>query len=198
MLGSRCSLIARVDALRRVADEKVAVEGEARRLRQDRHANFFRCAGIDRRFVDHDIALREHAADCLARAHQGREVGPLRLVDRRRHGDDIEIAGTQRLEIGGEGKASGGGKFIVGHLAGTVAVLGELADAGLVDVEADDGEVPRHVDGERQPDIAKSDDADAHILEIGRLGPGRGSIGFRVGLVVHRQVRSIPQTDCVA
>ena len=99
--------IAGIDALRRIADEEVAVEGEPGRLRQDRHANLFRGARIDRRFVDHHVARREHAADRLARPHQRREVRALRLIDRRRHRDDVEIAVAQRLDIGGEGEWCG-------------------------------------------------------------------------------------------
>ena len=32
-----------------------------------------------------------------------------------------------------------------------------------IDVEADHGEMPREIDGERQADITKTDDADAHV-----------------------------------
>ena len=69
--------------------------------------------------------------------------------------------------------------------------LGKLADAGLIDVEANDGEVPRHIDGKRQPDIAKPDDADAHVLERGGLRlPGSRSRAAVLKLVVHGQVLS--------
>ena len=62
---------------------------EARR--QHRHAIFLDRARIDRGFVDDDIALLQHAANGLRRRQHGAQIGPVRVVDRRRHGHDIEI-----------------------------------------------------------------------------------------------------------
>ena len=59
-----------------------------------------------------------------------------------------------------------------------------------IDVEAKDREVPRHIDGQRQPDIAEADDADAHVLKRGRPGLPGSLSRCRLNLVVHRQVLS--------
>ena len=59
-------VIARVDALRAVAGVEIALVGEAREALEDGHADFLGGAGIDRRFVDGDIAFREDRADSFA------------------------------------------------------------------------------------------------------------------------------------
>ena len=61
-VGKAVGLVAGIDALGRIAGEEIAVEDEPRCLLQLRHADLFGGAGIDRRFVDHDVAGREHAA----------------------------------------------------------------------------------------------------------------------------------------
>ncbi len=85
------------------------------------------------------------------------EIGPARGIDRRRHGDDVEIGLRQRgrivleferrvLEIGRR------------DLARAVMTGVQFFDAPAVDVEADDRR-PRAAerDGDRQADIAEAD-----------------------------------------
>ena len=62
-LGHRTFLVARVDALGRIADEEILLPGLARFLFEDRDAHLFRGARIDRRFIDHDGARLEVAAN---------------------------------------------------------------------------------------------------------------------------------------
>ena len=119
-VGKAMLEIAGVDALGRIAGEEILVEDETGGALQNRHANFFGGAGIDRRFIHHHVAGAQRLADRLARAHQRGEIGPLRLVDRGRHGDDIEIATLERLRIGAEGQRLGGSEFVVGDLTGAV------------------------------------------------------------------------------
>ena len=88
-------LVAGIDALGRIADGEIAAGDEAGTRRQHRHAVFLDRAGIDRGFVDDDIALLQHATDGLRRRQHGAEIGPVRVVDRRRDGHDIEIRGGQ-------------------------------------------------------------------------------------------------------
>jgi len=51
--------VTRIDALRRVANCKIASGRKARDPFKDRHAVLFRCAGIDGGLVDHHIAPLE-------------------------------------------------------------------------------------------------------------------------------------------
>jgi hypothetical protein len=54
-------------------------------------------------------------------------------------------------------------ELLLGHLAGAVQAATELRDALSIDVEAEHGEMPRKIDGEREADIAKADNANSHI-----------------------------------
>ena len=86
-------LVARVDALRAVAGEEVAVELQARQRARGSARDLLGAARIDRGLEHDDVALLQHLAEQLARAHDRREVRPLVAVDRRRHGDDEDLAG---------------------------------------------------------------------------------------------------------
>ena len=97
IVGSRCCLVAGIDALGAVAAEEVLVELEPGLLLENRHAVLLGAAGIDGRLVDDDVALLEHAADGLAGAFERRQHGPVVLADRRRHRDDERVALGERL-----------------------------------------------------------------------------------------------------
>ncbi len=94
--------VARVDALRGVAREEVFVEGQAGMLLDHRHAVVLRGAGIDRRFVNDDIAGADDLANRLARRNQRSKVGSPIVIDGGRHRDDINAALTKRFDIDGE------------------------------------------------------------------------------------------------
>ena len=100
-----------------------------------------------------------------ARGDKRAQIGALGLIDRRRNGDDVEIGLSQALRIGGVGDALGLRELLLGYLARAIDPAAELGDALAIDVEADHGEMPRKIDGERQPDIAKTDNADSHVGE---------------------------------
>ena len=104
IVGQPVLLVARVDALRAVAGEEVAVELQSRDALQDRYADLLRAARIDGGLVHHDVALLQHRAQALAGLHQRRQVRPLVVIDRRRHRDDVDAAGLQVLDIAGEGQ----------------------------------------------------------------------------------------------
>ena len=53
-------LVARIDALRRIADGEIGAAAQARRALENGHAILFHRAGIDRRFINHDVAALEH------------------------------------------------------------------------------------------------------------------------------------------
>lgn len=56
-------LVAGIDALGRISDIEIRACLQATAALQDGHAILFDGAGIDRRFIDHDIASLEHSAD---------------------------------------------------------------------------------------------------------------------------------------
>ena len=63
--GEAMRLIAGIDALRAVAGEEIAVEGEAADPLENGNAIFLGAAGIDRRFIDYDGAGAQRCADGL-------------------------------------------------------------------------------------------------------------------------------------
>ncbi len=99
------------------------------------------------------------------------EVGPLGVVHRRRHRDDIEIAAAQALDIGRVAQLLRGGEFRVGHFVGAIDAAGQLLDAAGVDVEADHGKMPRQIDGERKAHIAETNDANPNVGEGRQFHP---------------------------
>src|SRR6185295_17834123 len=153
-------LVARVDALRTVAAEEIAIELQAREALQDRHRNLLGAARIHGRLEHDDVVLLQHLAEQLARALDRLQVGTLVAVDRRRHRHDVDLAGAQILEAGRVLEVLGGAQL--GRLAfkRAVATLLELGDARGLDVETDRAEFLAELDGERQPDVAKTNDAD--------------------------------------
>ncbi len=89
--GERVLLVAGIDALGRVADEEVLLPLHARVALEHRNADLLGRARVDGRLVDDGGAALQCAADELARADQRREVGLVRVVDRRGDGDDDEV-----------------------------------------------------------------------------------------------------------
>ena len=153
-------LVAGIDALGRIADMKIAAAGEAGCLLQHRQAILLDGAGIDRRLVDDDVALFQHAADGRRRGADSAEVGPAGAVDRRRHGDDIKVGAGQagRLVLIGQRRLRKLGGF---DLAGAVVAGAQFRHPLGVDVEADDGRTgTRKSDGHRQAHIAEADHRD--------------------------------------
>src|SRR5262245_2133274 len=69
-VGQATDPVAGVNAFWRIAGEEIAIEAEPRCTFEHRNANFLGGAGIDRRFVDDDIAGREDAPDDLARGDE--------------------------------------------------------------------------------------------------------------------------------
>ena len=91
------------------------------------------------------------------------QVRTLGLIDRRRNGDNVKVGLFQALRIGGVGDALGLCELLPAHLARAIQPTSQLGDTLPIDIEADHGEMPRKIDGERQTDITQTDDADAHI-----------------------------------
>ncbi len=94
-------LVAGVDALGAVAEREV----DARSCRPETRssigdADLLGGAGVDGGLVDDDVALLQGAADGLGGLHERRQVGLVGVVDRRRHGDDVEVGGRAAPRCG--------------------------------------------------------------------------------------------------
>jgi hypothetical protein len=84
-------LVAGIDAFRRIADCEIAPAGEGRFLFKHRQTFFFNRAGVDRRFINHDVSALEHFADRFGSQNERSEIGSACPIDRRRYRHDIKI-----------------------------------------------------------------------------------------------------------
>ncbi len=66
-------LVAGINALRAVADEKIRVHFKSRALLEQRHTKLLGCTRVYRGLVDDDIALTQDLADGFACGPQGRQ-----------------------------------------------------------------------------------------------------------------------------
>ena len=71
-----------------------------------------------------------------------------------------------RRRIGGKRKLVGRAQLFRACLVGVVSAGLQFLDAVLVDVEADGRKLLSELDGQRQADIAQSDDRDPEIVQF--------------------------------
>src|SRR6185503_3160495 len=116
----RMLLVPRIDALGRIPDEKIALPHHAGSLGYHRHANVLGCAGVHGRLEHDGGAALEIPADGFAGREQRTEVGLVRIVDRRRHGDDDKVGATQSRRVGRAAQAGGCGQLGGTYFAGRV------------------------------------------------------------------------------
>jgi hypothetical protein len=125
--------------------------------------------------VDDEASLRDHAPDSLACLAERGQVGTQVRVDGGRHRDHEEVATREIVFSGGKFQRPGERHLRLGHLARAVVATLQLVDARLVGVETHNREFSREIGGERQPDIAEADHADAQVLELGQSRLGHGA-----------------------
>src|SRR6185437_7838632 len=143
--------VARVDPFRRIAEPKISSALQSRYLLKYRPANFLRCTGIDRRFVDYDRTLGEGGADRARGADERTEIWPSFSVDGCGNADDEERA---VLEVGGSSAKADrrGGQFLRSGLPRPIVTAREIGDAPLVDVKPNrPAGLPSNPDATRQP-----------------------------------------------
>lgn len=149
--------VAGVDALGRVAHEKVLPPGQPALPLQDGHAHFLGHAWVHRGLEDHHGPRLQVAPHDPGRALHRREVRPPVLADGSRHGHDDEIRLLQargvrgRLEMHGRRKPGGV------HFAHGVDVAPVVRHLPLGQIEPDGPEAFPELDRQRQPDIPKPD-----------------------------------------
>ena len=108
-------------------------------LLQNGHAGLFDRAGINRRFVNDDVAFLQNLSDRARSRMHGPKVRPVDLIDRRRHGNDIKIRGRKVLRLARDAQI---GIFQILRIdfARAVAVSAQVFNARRIDVETDDGD----------------------------------------------------------
>ncbi len=150
-------LVARIDALRRIADGEIRPAAQPRGALKQRRAFLFDGARINGRFVDHDVAALERAADRSGRGEDRTEIGTARRIDRGRNGDDVEIRRRQcRRIVGIDQRRMRQVRLF--HFARAVDAGAQFLDPFAVDVETDHrGAGSRKGDRHRQADIAEPD-----------------------------------------
>jgi hypothetical protein len=100
--GDRVFLVAWVNALRRVADEKIFLPFLARRALKFGDADFFGGTWVDGGFIDHNRAGFQIGCDGTAGTNEWAKVGQPSLVDWRGNGDDDAICCGEISRIGGD------------------------------------------------------------------------------------------------
>ena len=156
-------LVAGVDALGGVADVEVLAPAHAGGALERGHAVFLGAARIHGRFDDHRRPALHVAARRFHRGKQQAQVGPVRRVDRRGHGDDQEVRLAQGVRIAGNLELARRSELFGGHFAGGVAPLLEARDLAVVAVVADGRAGGAEGHRQRQPDVTQSDDGDFHL-----------------------------------
>ena len=160
--------IARIDALRREAQEEVLAHLQLRLLEHRQH-QFVGGAGIGGRFQDHQHAGVKVFGDLLAGVDDVAHVRIFGLAQRRRHADVDGVQVRDRGEIGGGAKLAGfdQGYFLHRHVldVGFAAIQG--VDFALVDVDAGDGESGvREFHRQRQAHVSQAHHAHARLARL--------------------------------
>src|SRR5580704_7167654 len=159
-------LVARIDALRTVAGEKIAVELQTRDLLQNRHAHFLSAARIDGRFVYDHRAAAHDGTDCLTGAPERSQVRALVVIDWCWHRDDKYLAGLERAQVSRKAQPLGALEFGSRHLEGYIAPATQLRDAFGFDVKTDRLVMLAELHRQRQTDVSESDDANAALSNL--------------------------------
>ncbi len=154
---------ARVDAFGREREVEVDPGAQPAGFEQRSDA-LARRAGIGGRFDHHELAGRDKRSERLRARQQGTQIRLAVRGERRRHADEDRVAGGERRVVRGGLEAPAHlRERPVGDVLDVGVPVGDRLDLARVDIDAQDlGAGLREADCERQPDVAESDDADAH------------------------------------
>src|SRR4029079_14704355 len=115
---------------------------------------------IDGRFVDDDRALRQGLAHRLRRLHDGRQVGDVVVIDRRRDRDDEERHALEVGDVAGD-RQPGSLELALVDLLVPIEPAAQLVDLLPVHVEADAAwKLAREGQRHGQAHVSESDDGD--------------------------------------
>ena len=127
--GQGVLVVARIDALGRIADKKIPLPLHPRVLLQSRNTDFLRRPRIDGRLEYHRRTRLEIGTHRGARAKKRAKVRLVRFVHRGWHGDDDKISVAQLRRISCEAQRICRAQRFGGHLAGGVdafSIRGDL------------------------------------------------------------------------
>ena len=136
----RMFLVSRIYSFGRIAGKKVLVEPHAAYTLHDRDAFLLRHPGIDRRFVNNDVAFRDYLADCLARTCQWSQIRTIVAIDRCRNRHYINIAVLYLVQIRRTPESVSAYRFLqefVAHLQSGIMSLHQGCNSVLVQIIAD-------------------------------------------------------------
>jgi len=189
-------LVPRIDPLRRIADGKVSPAGEARSFFKDRKALFFDRAGVNGRLVYDNVAALEDFANRVGCRQDRAEIGPAGAVYRSRHRDNVEIRFSEARRLVFKTQACLN-EIIGSNLKRSIVSRTQLFHSITIDIETDDRHArPGKSDGDRQADIAKSDNGDfsgVDHLFVDRAGliSGKLNNGFLIPEKMQRLVNRL-------
>ena len=144
---------------------EISIAAQARVALEHRYAVLLGAAGVDGRFVYHQVAGLEKLADGFRGTHQRSQIRTLLIGHGRRDGDDVDRAGGNVVRCRREPQAPGDhdlSQLRVRDLAGGIASGAKRVDASKVDIKAYDVSVPSEFHRERKPDVAETDDGECH------------------------------------
>ena len=95
MFSSFVNLIAGVDSFRRIANLEINTALQAGFTLDNRQTYIFCYARINSRFKDYNRTFGQISANSLACTNNRRKVGSMVLIDRCRHGNDVEFCFLQ-------------------------------------------------------------------------------------------------------
>ena len=146
--------VARVDALRRIADLPVHAAFESGFRFDDRNANILGHARVHRRFKDDDRSLRQILTDRAGRGFYWTQVGRRIRIDRswHCHNDELRLPQTCRIC----GKINCRVPDRIANLIGRVDPVAVFLDAPFIDVKANDLNMFRKLNRNRHTHIAKA------------------------------------------
>jgi len=154
--------VAGVNPLGAVSEPEIAAPLKPGRALDLRRANLLGHAGIDGALVDDGRSPLgiDQSGDGARGGNDGAKVGAVASVNRRRHGHNVDIGAGTILRLGGQLQGCGL-KLSFIDFSGSVLTSAKLVDALRIHVEAGRAELAGKRNGQRQPDIAETDDDDA-------------------------------------
>ena len=152
--------VARIDALRRVAEVEVAARPQAGGLRQPGAADLLGQPREHRALEHHQAVWPQGRPDLGTGSPQGLQVGLPVGVDRRGHGHQETGAPFEVARVTGEAQVESA-QLLTRKLAGGIVTSPQRGNADRVDVEADHARMrARHAHRHGQTDIAQPHDGD--------------------------------------
>ena len=168
----RMGLVARIDALGAVPGKEIHVEFQSGNTFHHGQALFLGDTRINGTLIHDDIPLGDDLAHRFACALERFQIRPVVLIHRRRHRDHVEIAVLYLFDVRGADKAILGNGFLeqfITDFQGRIVPLHQRINPFLVHVKPDRRVFRRKETGQRQADIAQTDNTDSNVFHLNVL-----------------------------